>query len=221
MKIIHNDNNYIIEEEILPYQLIQKKKNNLNKINLKDLFLEEDFELYLKFLENFSILILNNKIKILKEIINFYGPKNYLKILEKKKLFEFNHFIFFNNIKYPINYQIMCLYSKKFENLFLNNSNEIFHFNYSIENKYFEEFLIFLHNEPKNQLFENNIYLFELIIYFECENLEKNFKNNKNKLIIFLYLNENNINKNEFENQILNNFLEIIKEKYFFKLSFY
>ena len=115
--IIHNTTQYSIDEDILTVQL-ERKKNDLNEIVLNDNFLEKDFEFYLNFLQNSDSNLTKSEYLSLKEIINIYGPKNLLNLIEKQIIEEeniiYNHFLIYNTIKYEINYQKMIFINEKY-----------------------------------------------------------------------------------------------------------
>ena len=220
--IIHNTTQYSIDEDILTVQL-ERKKNDLNEIVLNDNFLEKDFEFYLNFLQNSDSNLTKSEYLSLKEIINIYGPKNLLNLIEKQIIEEeniiYNHFLIYNTIKYEINYQKMIFFSEKYEKLFLNNSKEIFSFKFHIDQNIFIKFLNIIHNDSKILINENLYEIYQLIIFFECFKLKKYINFLNNEFILKLYLNKENIIKEKLNFEIINNFENIIEEKFFFQFS--
>ena len=220
IKIFLNETLFEIEETYLSLELFKKLNNEI--IIIKDLkILKISFEIYLNFLKDCTIVIPFFELNNIKYILEQFGPKSLISILENKKLnqnSEFNHFLIFNNIKFKINYQKMCFISKLYENLFFLNPNQIFIFsNDLISIEIFEIFLNIIHFDKSfsdNILIELNL-LFDM---FQCKNL--NISLNYNDKIVEYYLKNNNfLNNNEYFDYILNNFELFLKKEIFCSIS--
>ena len=177
INIILNNKIFNLEEEFISIELYKKidEKNTLiiNDNNIK----EENFNIYLNFIKDSTIIIPFNEYKNIKYIIKLIGPKILLKILKNKKINEkikFNSIIYFNDIKYYINFEKFFLKSKLYQFLYLNNKNQIFKFKNNLINKEnFEFFLKIIYYYLIN-LKNLSLEIFILFDLFQCLDYLKN-----------------------------------------------